>query len=214
MLTDYSINNHKLQCVKQHPYLGVVFDQTMSFIPHVNSLTSKATRTLNFIKQNLCNCSQRTKSNTYTSLVRPKLEYASSVWDPHHNNHIASIEKIQRRALRWIFNDYDYSHSVTTMLERLNWPTLQHHCKRMCLTLLYKSINGLLALKIPSYFTPILTNTRIHRHQSYHFSHIRTDAYMNSFFPKTIREWNDLPQQIVDANSLDSFEEKLNTYFS
>ena len=29
---------------------------------------------------------------------------------------------------------------------------------------------------------------------------------MNSFFPKTIREWN-LPQQIVDANSLDLFEE-------
>ena len=125
ILTDYFINTQKLQGVKQHPYLGIVFDQTMSFISHINSITSKATRTLNFVKQNLCNCSQQTKSRAYTSLVRPTLEYVSSVWDPHHNNHIASIEKIQRRALRWIhINDYDISYSVTTMLQSLNWPTL------------------------------------------------------------------------------------------
>jgi len=98
----------------------------------------------------------------HASLVRPSLEYASSVWDAHHNNHIASTEKIQRRAVRWIFNDYNYSHSVTTMLQNLNWPTLQYRHKRMCLTLLYKSISGLLALKIPSYFTPTYTITRIH----------------------------------------------------
>ena len=124
----------------------------------------------------------------------------------HHNNHIASIEKIQRRALRWIFNDYNFSHSVTTMLQSLNWLTLQHHRKRIHLTLLYKSINGLLALKIPNYFTSI---TRIHHHQSYYFTHIRTDAYMNSFFPRIIREWNDLPQHVIDSNSLDLFQEHL-----
>ena len=125
-LSDYFINTQKLQSVEQHPYLGIVFDQTMPFIPHINSITSKATRTLNFVKRNLCNCSQQTKSRACTSLVRPTLEYASSVWDPHHNNYIASIEKIQRRALRWIFNDYNFSHNVTTMLHSLNWPTLQH----------------------------------------------------------------------------------------
>ena len=100
------------------------------------------------------------------------------------------------------------------MLQSLNWPTLQHHRKRMRLTLLYKSINSLLALKIPSYFIPISTNTRTHHHQSYHFTHIRTDAYMNSFFPRTIREWNDLPQQVIDSNSLDLFQEQLDIYFN
>ena len=215
ILTDYFINTQNLQSVEQHPYLGIVFDQTMTFNPHSNSITSKATRTLNFVKRNLCNCSQQTKSRlAYTNLIRPTLEYASSVWDPYHNNHIASIEKIQRRALRWIFNDYNFSHSVTTMLQSLNLPTLQHRRKRMCLTLLYKSINGLLALKFPNYFTAISTNTRIHHHQSYYFTHIRTDAYMNSFFPRTIREWNDLPQHVIDSNSLDLFQEQLDTYLN
>jgi len=214
ILTDYFINTQRLQSVKQHPYLGIAFDQTMSFIPHINNMTSRATKTLNFVKRNLCNCSQQTKSRAYTSLVRPMLEYASSVWDPHHNNHIASIKKIQRRAVRWIFNDYDYSHSVTAMLQSLTWPTLQHRRRRMRLTLLYKCINGLIALKIPNYFTPINTNTRIHHHRSYNFSHVRTDAYINNFFPRTIREWNDLPPQIIDSNSLDLFQEQLDFYFN
>ena len=76
---DYFINDHKLENVKHHPYLGITLDQTMSFIPHLNNITSKATRVLNFIKQNLSKCSQYTKSNAYFSLVRPSLEYASSI---------------------------------------------------------------------------------------------------------------------------------------
>ena len=96
LLTDYFINDQKLETVKQHPYLGVIFDQTMSFIPHINKMTSKATKTLNFIKRNLCNCSLQTKSKAYLSLVRPMLEYASSTWDPYYGNYIAFIEKVQR----------------------------------------------------------------------------------------------------------------------
>ena len=111
---DYFINDHKLENVKHHPYLGITLDQTMSFIPHLNNITSKATRVLNFIKQNLSKCSQYTKSNTYFSLVRPSLEYASSIWDPYYNTHISTIEKIQRRAVRWTLNNYNRYSSVTS----------------------------------------------------------------------------------------------------
>ena len=37
---------------------------------------------------------------------------------------------------------------------------------------------------------------------------------MNSFFPRTIREWNDLPQHVIDSNSLDLFQEQLDTYLN
>ena len=70
------------------------------------------------------------------------LEYASSVWDPHHNNHIISVEKVQRRAIRWIYNDYDYSHSVTTMLQNLDWPTLQLRRKRKHIIFMHHDIDS------------------------------------------------------------------------
>ena len=62
----------------------------------------KAMRSLNFIKRNLHKCTSNTKSLAYTSLVRPTLEYASSVWDPFLNKNILAIEMIQRRAARWV----------------------------------------------------------------------------------------------------------------
>ena len=66
ILTNYFINDHKLENVKQHPYLGITLDQSMSFIPHINNITCKATKVLNFIKRNLHKCSQYAKSNAYT----------------------------------------------------------------------------------------------------------------------------------------------------
>ena len=35
-------------------------------------------------------------------LVRPVLEYASSLWDPHLNKNILAIEMVQRRAACWV----------------------------------------------------------------------------------------------------------------
>ena len=43
-------------------------------------------------------------------MVRPQLEYASDVWDPHQTGDIVELEKIQRRAARWVVNDYDYDY--------------------------------------------------------------------------------------------------------
>jgi len=38
---------------------------------------------------------------------------------------IQHLEKVQRRAARWVFNDYSTYSSVTDMLKQLSWPTLQ-----------------------------------------------------------------------------------------
>ena len=58
-------------------------------------------------------------------MVRPQLaEYASAIWDPYYNTDINQIEKVQRRAARWVLNNYTQTSSVTDMLAELSWPTL------------------------------------------------------------------------------------------
>ena len=61
-----------------------------------------STKVLNFIKRNLYNCPPNTKRIAYLTLVRPIMEYATSVWDPYYNTDINKLEKVQRRAARWI----------------------------------------------------------------------------------------------------------------
>ena len=79
----------------------------------------------NFLKRNLNKCSEQVKESAYLTMVRPQLEYTSDVWDPHQTGDIVELEKIQRRAARWVMNDYGRLSSVTSMLNQLSWPTLQ-----------------------------------------------------------------------------------------
>ena len=57
-------------------------------------------------------------------MVRPYLEYCSTVWDPHLSKDINEFKKEQTKAARWTMSNYNWSSSVTSMLELLQWHTL------------------------------------------------------------------------------------------
>ena len=209
LLTNYFIEGHTLERVDQHLYLGVMLDRTMSFVTHINNVISKASKVLNFVKRNLSKCLQSTKEAAYISLVRPTLEYASSVWDPTQRIYVTRIEAIQRRAARWVLNNYSRYSSVTTMLQQLQWPTLEERRRRARLSLFYKARNNLVALQIPDYFITHPHQSRLHHQSSYMVPYIRTSSYMNSFYSRTIKEWNALPPDVATSTALSIFQSNL-----
>ena len=73
------------------------------------------------IQRNLKVSSIKTKELAYKALVRPYLEYASTVWSPWQQGLSAMSEKIQRCAARFVLNDYSHHSNVTNMLSRLQW---------------------------------------------------------------------------------------------
>ena len=46
----------------------------------------------------------------HVSLVRPHLEYACAMWDPHTKRHLKLLEGVQKFALRVCFKQYSGSH--------------------------------------------------------------------------------------------------------
>ena len=78
---NYSLNNHILQTVTREKYLGITISNDWS--TYINIITNKCYSKLGFLRRNLSRCSQKLKETTYLSLVRPTLEYAASVCDPH-----------------------------------------------------------------------------------------------------------------------------------
>jgi len=126
----YKVNDETLKDNEQHRYLGIIFHEHMQWSHHILSMCSKANRSFNFLHCNLSKCSSDIKENAYLIIVRRTLEYATYVWDPYQEYLIYDIEKIQRRAARWVLSDYSYYSSVTDMLNRLKWPTLQEKRRR------------------------------------------------------------------------------------
>jgi len=116
----YKLNNYTLTVSDKHIYLGVVLDNHISWSPHKSKITGKTSRTLNFLKRNLSDCSTQVKAALYLAMVRPQLEYASTVWNPIYNNEVHRIESIQRRAARWVLKDYCMQTHAVHLLQCFN----------------------------------------------------------------------------------------------
>ena len=92
----------------------------MDWGQHVSEISSKATKTLGFLRRNLAFAPISTKEAAYKTLVRPKLEYAAPIWSPHLKLQINQIEKVQRTAARWTCRRWRKTSSVGEMLDELS----------------------------------------------------------------------------------------------
>ena len=87
--------------------LGIIFSSDLSWSHHYNRISAKAYRQLGLIRRTFSSSvSVRAKKLLYLSLVRSQLTYCSQIWRPHLIKDILSIEKIQRRATKFILNDF------------------------------------------------------------------------------------------------------------
>ena len=119
------------------------------------------------MKWNLKTSNTNIKSQAYLSLVRPKLEYACSVWDPHTAEYRNKIEMVQWRAAKYACNRYHNTNSVTDMLQTLTWPTLQQRRFKTKLIMFHKIVHHIVAVP-----TTILIPTDSKIRQSHPFTYI------------------------------------------
>ena len=210
---DYLLCGQKLKPVDSNPYLGVEISRTLSWNLHIDNVVKKANSIMGLVKRNLYAAPKPTKILAFQSIVRPTLEYAASIWDPSTQKNITKLEKVQRSAARFVCSDYSPFNSVTAMLEQLQWQTLEDRRKSARLTNLFKIRNGeLIVTAAEKRLTPT-RSTRIHAARFKQLA-TKSDTFKNSFFPKTIVNWNALPPAVIEAPSTPSFKERLKKHLN
>ena len=202
----YFIQHNIIQEVQQAKYLGVTFSNKLTWSDHINIICSRANSVIGFLHHNFHQCPTKTKSALYLSLVRPILEYAAIIWAPYHHSDINQLEAVQRRAARFTMNCYDRYQSVTNMLHRLDWPTLEKRRDHAKIIMMYKIIHNIVYIQpdLPLIYSNTF-NTRGH-HQKMQQPATRIDSYLHSFFPSAVRLWNSLPATLIDSPSLNYFK--------
>ena len=143
IIISYTLEGTVLKNVERIKYLGVTITGDLKWNSHIRNVCTKAKRNFGFLRRNLFSCPQDVKEAAYKSLVRPNLQYGSSVWDPRCNGLNGELENLQKRAVRFVTrNDSRETGSLTGILEELKWEPLQKRRKNDRLILLYKGLKG------------------------------------------------------------------------
>lgn len=202
---NYFIDNVGLARVNSCMDLGLNVSNTLNWDNHLKECIKKANRRLGLIKRILCpGVTTQVKLTAYTALVRPLLEYGSLIWSQASKNNINMLEAFQRRASKFITNNYNIGYK-----ERLlacNLMPLSYRREIMDIVFYYNCING-----IVEFDTEIIAKkpTACNRMQSTRsqkcdkdlpIRYTRTVKYSNFYTNRIVLLWNSLPRDIKDMD--------------
>ena len=143
--TLYFLHGQVLEATDHATYLGLEIGHDLNWNQNIQNVTTKANRTLGFIRSNIQTKHKGIHRAAFNTIVRPQGGYASPVWSPYTQTNINKIEAVQIRAARWVTNDY--SSSVTQMINRLEWRSSEQ--RRFIM--FYKIVYGLAEISVPAY---------------------------------------------------------------
>ena len=210
----YTIDGDELEHVFEEKDLGVIIDSKLSFEDHIASKVRKANAMAGLIRRSFSFLNCHLFRKLYLAFVRPHLEYAQVVWAPHLKKHIEMLENVQVRATKMV--DGLGSLSYPERLRKLDLPTLVHRRSRGAMIELYKHFNNYASETLSDSFQPRQRITRTHNLQLLERAPkdgIR-GVQTNSFYYRNSREWNNLPEAVVNAISLNSFKNKLDNHWA
>ena len=144
----------------------------------------------------------------YATYIRPTVEYASPVWDPHTKRNTNKIEMVQRRCAHYVTGNFDRTSSVTSLLNCLSWPTLEERRRQYRLAVRYHILHNQVDIHWQSFLTKTSSCTRGHSYRLF-VPFCKNHVYASSFFPRTSKDWNNLIFDPADVPSLDTSIRKL-----
>ena len=120
----YKLKGTPLSTVSTWTYLGVEIDSKLTWSSHCEKVKSSAMRALGVIQRTLHATPKSCRATAYQTLVKPKLEYASTAWSPQTLGKIRLLESVQNKAARFVCRDYSRTTRVSGLKSSLKWDSL------------------------------------------------------------------------------------------
>ena len=114
----YTLDGVPIKVLSGHRDLGVMFSSDLSWSDHIDYVTAKCYKVMGLLRRAFSSSLPvLIKKQLYLLLVRSHLSYCSVLWRPHLLKDVEKLEKIQRRATKYILNDYasDYKSRLISL---------------------------------------------------------------------------------------------------
>lgn len=212
-ILDISIYGSRIEIVTKIKYLGFYIDNLLTYKDHFEYIKKKIGTKLFFFSRIAGNLSMNSRLLVYQTIIQPHFNYCSSLLYLLDNNCKASLQKLQNRGMRIILRCNRYT-PIYLMLQCLEWRSVRISLKYYTMTFIFKILHNLL----PSYLRQTITRANeIHNHFTRYSTHIyirktNLKRAMNCLFFKCMNEYNKLPTNVKESNSLAAFKRTLAAY--
>jgi hypothetical protein len=192
--------------------IGVFIDEELSFEMHMESKINKANSIMGIIRRTYEYLDEKSFLLLYKALVRPHLEYANQIWAPRFKKNVTAIENVQRRATKQLPGFHELSYEER--LRKLNLPSLNYRRIRGDMIEMFKIAKGFYDPEVTKFveYNTCNVNTRGHDFKlKKRFAGL--NLVKNSFLHRCTDMWNRLPSNILDSETVITFEHRLDRHW-
>ena len=186
-------------------HLGVFLDSRLNFSKHIKEKVAVATKGLSLLKFLSSFVDRNVLSISYKMYIRPHLDYGDILYHNQRADLMDLIERIQYKAALIVTGCWQGTSRIK-LYEELGWESLADRRWLRRLTVYYKISNGL----TPSYLSDHIPKrsdiNMVLRNRDDIAPLTRTIRYENSFFPYTIKAWNNLDEEAKLKPSVETFK--------
>ena len=189
--------------------LGVDIDNQLTFHSHINNICRKAANQINALKRLSVHMGKNEKMVLMKSFILSNFNYCPLVWHFCSKTDTDRMEKIQKRALRMVLDDYESDYE--TLLQKTNMSTLQIIRIKTLATEIFKTFHSLNPIYMNEIFQTNPSITRNLRSRN----NLVTHRYNSVTYGKNSLRilgptiWNHLPDEYKTAEDLQTFKSLL-----
>ncbi len=204
----FVINNHSIIPEKNVKLLGLMIDNKLTFNTNISHICQKAGRQVNVLARLSNVLDTKSKMLLYNSFVECYFNYCSTLWHFCSNIDTKKIERVQKRALRYVMSDTESNY--VDLLQTCKKSPLYVVRLRKIVELVYRINNG----KSPSYlkelFTKNVTSRTLRSKNDMSLPKFKTMTYGKQSLKYTAALlWNDLANDAKESDSLHSFKQNV-----
>ena len=153
----------------------------------------------------------------YKGVIRPLIEYATTVWSPYKKGQINAIENVQRRATNLIPGLHNMTYEER--LQHLKLPTLFYRRLRGDMLMTHKLLTGKYDKNAPTMLLELDSSKMGRNSNSLSLKRANTQdrgtnkTRTNFFSNRVISEWNKLPNKVVESKTPITFKSSLDKHW-
>ena len=207
----FTIKGNVLKCIDNVKLLGIDIDSQLNFDKHLKSICTKAGRQINAIMRLSNILDIKVKESMYKTFIKSTFNYCPVVWMMCSKGNLTKLEKLQCRALRFVY--CDYLSSYDELLTRSRQLSLSIQLMQNLAVEVYKCMNGSAPAYLCSLFDLQNHKYNCRGHKSLKQKKFKTIKHgYQSFTYMGSKLWNALPNEARKSADVNTFKKAINDF--